>query len=198
MDKQTIKYYSNNHSEITERYNSVSEGISKYFLSSFIPESKVIDIGCGSGRDIKILQKMGYDSYGIDPCKEFVNTIKNENTEDKNKVFLDSLPELKSIDDNSFDGILCSAVIMHLPDEQLFDASFTIRRILKENGRLLVSVPLPDKTINPTTKRDNKDRLFNGITPENLQLVFERIGFKIINNWIDEDTDDEDDFDFLF
>lgn len=40
-----------------------------------------------------------------------------------------------------FDGVLCSAVLMHLPEELIFDSLYSIRRMLKENGRLLISVP---------------------------------------------------------
>lgn len=104
------------------------------------------------------------------------------------RVNIDSLPELKTISDNSYDGVLCSAVLMHLPKEQLFDASFIIRRVMKENGRLLISIPLEDITINAETKRDSNGRLFNGVTPENLQLIFERVGFCLINDWQTDDT----------
>ena len=81
---------------------------------------------------------------------------------------------------------------MHLPEKQLFDASFSIRRVLKENGRLLISIPLEDKTVDPKTNRDKRGRLFNGITPENLQLIFERIGFKLINRWQNDDSFNRD------
>ena len=55
-----------------------------------------------------------------------------------------TLPELATIADKYYDGLLCSAVLMHLPEEELFDASFAIRRVLKEHGRLLLSIPLHD------------------------------------------------------
>jgi len=187
MDKKTLKYYLDNSLSTINRYNTVTAGISKYFMSSFLTKSKVVDIGFGSGRDINILREMKFDTFGIDPCENFVNFIKDNSKIDNDKIILDSLPKLKTIDDNSFEGVLCSAVFMHIPKEELFDASFAIRRILKENGRLLISIPLSDDTIDNKTNRDVKGRLFNGITSENLQLIFERIGFRLINRWTDND-----------
>jgi 2-polyprenyl-3-methyl-5-hydroxy-6-metoxy-1,4-benzoquinol methylase len=34
---------------------------------------KVLDIGCGSGRDLAVLARKGFDAYGIDPTSEFVD-----------------------------------------------------------------------------------------------------------------------------
>ena len=192
MDEQTVQFYDENSADTADRYDSVSGGICNFFTTSFIPKSKILDIGCGSGRDLQILKTMGFDVRGVDPCKEFVDIIKQNKQDLQDKVIVDSLPNLAQTDDNEFDGVLCTAVLMHLPEEQLFDASFAIRRVLKENGRLLLSIPLEDKTVDPKTNRDKRGRLFNGITPENLQLIFERIGFKLINRWQNDDSFNRD------
>jgi 2-polyprenyl-3-methyl-5-hydroxy-6-metoxy-1,4-benzoquinol methylase len=40
-----------------------------------------------------------------------------------------------------FDGVLCCAVLMHIDSTELFNAALSIKRCLKVNGRLLISVP---------------------------------------------------------
>ncbi|MFA6294290.1 MAG: class I SAM-dependent methyltransferase, partial [Victivallales bacterium] len=187
MDLQTLKYYDSNANDLADRYDNANGGISDYFQQAFEKKGKVLDIGCGSGRDLKILHEMGYAADAVDPCEEFVEYCNRHKTGYGSVVKKDSLPELKEITDKSYDGVLCSAVLMHLPKEQLFDASFAIRRILRDNGRLLLSVPLYDETIDSNTKRDTYGRLFNGITPENIQLIFERIGFCLISRWDSKD-----------
>ncbi len=184
MDIQTIQFYNDNSAQIAEKYNAVSDGIDKYFKLAFYAKSKILDIGCGSGRDLKILRTMQFDAYGVDPCKQFVNNINSNET----LAFVDSLPKLAQVANNVYDGILCSAVLMHLHKEQLTSASYAIRRILRENGRLLLSIPLPDKTINNETNRDENNRLFNGITPNELQIIFEKINFKLLEKWQNDDS----------
>jgi 2-polyprenyl-3-methyl-5-hydroxy-6-metoxy-1,4-benzoquinol methylase len=186
MDKQTLQFYAGNSLKLVEQYNSCIGGISVYFKDAFCADMKILDIGCGSGRDLCELRRMGFDAYGVDACKEFVELV-NENL-CSSVVSLASLPELSEIADNSYDGVLCSAVLMHLPEEELFDAAFSIRRIMTNNGRLLLSIPLYDSTINPETKRDADGRLFNGVTPEQLQLLFKRIGFRLLNRWVSDDS----------
>ena len=38
-----------------------------YFPMAFLPGSRVLDVGCGSGRDVKALLKQGYDAHGVEP-----------------------------------------------------------------------------------------------------------------------------------
>jgi|LSQX01.3.fsa_nt_gb 2-polyprenyl-3-methyl-5-hydroxy-6-metoxy-1,4-benzoquinol methylase len=55
MDKETLDYYKNNANEIFQRYENATEGIDQFFRMAFSPKSKVLDIGVGSGRDMKKL-----------------------------------------------------------------------------------------------------------------------------------------------
>jgi 2-polyprenyl-3-methyl-5-hydroxy-6-metoxy-1,4-benzoquinol methylase len=52
------------------------------------------------------------------------------------------MPELGMPFGGGFDGIVCSAVLMHVPDHEMFDAALAIRALLKPRGRLLLSLPL--------------------------------------------------------
>ena len=81
-----------------------------------------------------------------------------------------------------FDGVLCSAVLMHIPEGDLFDTAFALRRLLKPHGHLLLSLPLQRDDV-AADERDAHGRLFKGYTAEYLQLLFERIGFQLIGRW---------------
>ncbi len=185
MDTQTQKFYSDNHKTLHAKYNCAGEGVCKYFEQAFLSGCSVLDIGCGSGRDLNTLISKGYEAVGVDCCDEFITSVSDYYPALKGRASKDALPGLKTISDDAFDGVLCSAVLMHLPEELLFDSVYSIRRIIKENGRLLISVPndLPYEG-----NRDKHGRLFNGVTPDNFQLIFERIGFRLINWWDDDDS----------
>lgn len=66
MDQSTIKFYRENAKEVAERYESVVSDLSKHFSAAFNTGLRILDIGCGSGRDLSVLQKLGYDCYGVD------------------------------------------------------------------------------------------------------------------------------------
>jgi SAM-dependent methyltransferase len=186
MDKLTLKAYMDDGDEFIRLYE-MADGPIHLFPAAFNESSRVLDIGCGSGRNMRSVQKLGVRVDGVDPCAMFVNHTVKKNTQFNSEIKIDALPELSSIGDQAYDGVLCSAVLMHLPEEELFDSVFSIRRILKEKGRALISIPHPDATIDPETQRDGKGRLFNGISPGQLELLFERVGFRLLHRSTSDD-----------
>jgi len=98
----------------------------------------------------------------------------------------DALPDLAGLG-SPFDGVLCSAVLQHLPRAQLFDAVYEIRKLLRPGGRALVSVPTRRPDIGPDS-RDPYGRLFEMVPAGELALLFERVGFRIVERWEDHDS----------
>ncbi|RZB31018.1 MAG: hypothetical protein AEth_00972 [Candidatus Argoarchaeum ethanivorans] len=139
MDAQTTHCYQKNAKEIFDRYGACCDGASRYFTLSFPPQAKILDIGTGSGRDARQLLELGYDAYGVDPCNEMMSLAITKYPELSGRITEGNLPRLEKPFGGNFDGVLCSAVLMHIPDEQLFDSVFAIRSVLKDNGRLLLS-----------------------------------------------------------
>ncbi len=187
MDEKTLTFYRENSRDMATAYDASEGGVSRYFPLAFLPGSRVLDIGCGSGRDAAILLSQGFDVRGIDPCREFIEHARAAHPLLADRVAVGQLPDLEGIDDGAVDGVLCSAVLMHLPEERLFDAAFGIRRVLKPGGRLLLSLPT-DGTIDPVTRRDAAGRLFTDLTPERCQLLFERLGFRLSQRWSSPDA----------
>lgn len=186
MDEQTMNYYQDNASEIFEIYEQAKTGIAQFFATAFPHGAKVIDLGAGSGRDMQILLDMGYDVSGVEPSDALRKLAIEKHQALVGRLEKGQLPKLPEKYNNSFDGVLCSAVLMHIPKEYFFDTALAIKRILKQNGRLLVSIPSSGQDLK-ANYRDDKGRLFNDYNSEYLQLLFERIGFQLIGKWTSKD-----------
>ncbi|MFP4482749.1 MAG: class I SAM-dependent methyltransferase [Thermovirgaceae bacterium] len=178
-DQKTQKYYKNNARALAQRYARARGGIEFWFAAAFPKGSKILDVGTAAGRDVLLLLEAGYDAFGVDPCRELVTEGFRRDPVLKDRLACDALPGLETIGDHSLDGILCSAVLMHLPEEALFDAAFGLRRVLKPGGRLLVSLPV-NTAGEPIQRRDERGRLFNGLSPDRLELMLTRLGFTCI------------------
>ena len=112
MDKKTLDYYKNNVNEIFQRYANATEGIDQFLRAAFPPKSKVLDIGAGSGRDMKRLIAQGYEVIGVEPCQELIGLALKHHLELSGKLFQGSLPDLDMKYNEKFDGVLCSAGLM--------------------------------------------------------------------------------------
>lgn len=99
------------------------------FLKNFKKDIAILDIGCGEGVFIEELKKIGFQKIiGID---------KNYSSRDVIRGDILNLP----LRENSFDVALLLDVIEHIPLKFQKDAIREIKRILKNNGILIVSVP---------------------------------------------------------
>ena len=188
MDNRTLTYYSCNADQVAGRYAISAGGVAQRFVHTFEKGTRVLDIGCGSGRDLNILLENGCDAEGVDPCRELLDEGMKLYPAIVDRVQVDSLPGLETVEDDSFDGVVCSAVLMHVPEEQLFDAIYSIRRVLREDGRLLLSVPIRNEELDDADHRDVHGRLFTDVPPEKHRFLFERVGFRLLNNWWDTDS----------
>ncbi|WP_034833240.1 class I SAM-dependent methyltransferase [Endozoicomonas numazuensis] len=111
---------------------------------------KVLDVGCGEGRhSIAAWLEAKVDVTGLDLCEKDLQTARNKQQEAVD--YLQGSQEGRSIqfiqgnalelpfEDNTFDKIMCSEVLEHIPDYQGVLAE--IKRVLKPDGLLAVSVP---------------------------------------------------------
>jgi SAM-dependent methyltransferase len=182
MDQQTADFYENNAVSVSERYESVISPVAHLFPLAFPEKARVLDIGCGSGRDMASLATQGYYAYGLEPSSGLRAMAVGNHPELSSRIAAGTLPDLMQPFGGAFDGILCSAVLMHVPDSQLFDAALNIRALLKPHGRLLLSLPLSrGETL--LDQRDANGRLFTPYAPEEITLLFERLGFQLIGRW---------------
>jgi 2-polyprenyl-3-methyl-5-hydroxy-6-metoxy-1,4-benzoquinol methylase len=119
----------------------------------------------------------GYDAYGMEPCEELIRAAVEKYPQLSGKIFPGSLPSIvENLKKTKFDAVLCSAVLMHLPEEDLFDSVYTIRNLLKDKGKLSISIPNSRGDL-AGTDRDTAGRLMIMRNPWDIQLLFERTGF---------------------
>ena len=104
-------------------------------------ESRVIEVGCGNGKNIDYLFKHGYSKvsiYSLDSCQLFVNMVKN-------KGYNCCLELAQNIDKlypiNHFNYLLCIAVIHHIDtEEERINTITKCIKLLKKGGRALFTV----------------------------------------------------------
>lgn len=78
---------------------------------------------------------IGYDAYGIEPCEELFRVAVEKYPQLSGRILIGRLSAtVENLKNKKFDAVLCSAVLMHIPEEDLFDSVYTIRNLLKDKG----------------------------------------------------------------
>jgi SAM-dependent methyltransferase len=104
--------------------------------------SVILDVGCGVGNYIIALSKNNRVCFGIDPLHE-VSLLKAQQKakdEDVNIPLIHGVSENLPFGNGKFDMILLLSTFQHVGDQH--KTLSEIERVLKDNGLLLVSVPL--------------------------------------------------------
>ena len=96
--------------------------------------SRALDMGCGVGSNIPVLNAHADTVVGIDNSENAIRYCKQKGY---NNVLLGNATALP-FPDHSFDLIVCSDVLEHVDDQK---ALSEIRRVLKKDGIFLFSVP---------------------------------------------------------
>ena len=162
LTRRTIGHYEFN----SESYQigTVDHDVSQNYMAlldsieSEIP-FKILDFGCGPGRDLRYFKSLGHIPTGIEGSETFVKVARTTigcDVHHMNFINLD-LPQFE------YDGIFANATLFHVPRQEINRVMLEIHETLKERGVLFCSNP-----------RGNNQEGFSG----------ERYGFYYIwNTW---------------
>jgi len=183
--KQAINTY-NKIASIYAKYTY--EKLLQFQLTKFIsllPGKKVLDAGCGSGRDVSYFLEEGLDAMGIDLSEGMIEEAKKRVKKGNFKImnFLD----LK-FKDKTFDGIWSMAGFLHTSREDLKKALKEFYRVLKEEGILYIAVVEGEGEREIKKKKyQNEPRTYVFYKKEELEKYLNESNFKIISSEINSD-----------
>lgn len=177
--KDNIKWYDEN----AEKYASSAEKtpskeLIEYFLS-LLPESpKVLDAGCGSGRDSRILSEKGAKVTGLDISKGLLQEAKKRSPDID---YVEGDMTAMGFQSAFFDGVWAHASLVHL--ESTEDVENTLRefyRVLKLRGVLHIFAKEQlgnEKTAIVFDSLLNHNRFFRYYSKEELRNLVNAVGF---------------------
>jgi ubiquinone/menaquinone biosynthesis C-methylase UbiE len=89
-----------------------------------------LDYGCGVGRFSRLLAEAGFEVTGVDLAPEMVRLARAHCGELAEITLLEPYADLP-FEDDSFDGLLTSAVLQHVADQALPPLVAELRRVLR-------------------------------------------------------------------
>ncbi|MDT0293334.1 class I SAM-dependent methyltransferase [Mesonia ostreae] len=108
--------------------------------NTYQPGQSILDAGCGEGRNLKWFYHNDFSLYGIDNKLERIN-MAQENYPKMAKQFIVGELENLPYGGNSFDHILCSAVLHFAKSGEHFHTMIKeMLRVLKDSGTLFIRV----------------------------------------------------------
>ena len=159
----SIDFYNKNSKEFFDNtvYADMTEAHDE-FLKYVKPDGKILDAGCGSGRDSAFFLDKGFSVVSFDASDEMVR-LSSELTGQKTIKMM--FQDISFIDE--FDGVWACASLLHVSKNEINDVIERIVNSMKPNGIFYASFKYGDEEI----VRDG--RLFNSYNEQTLKSLIE-------------------------
>lgn len=146
-------------------YQPFLEYLPKPHLSN---QQKILDVGCGSGRDSVFFANQGFEVVAIDGSKSLIELAQQTDTRiDWQCLRFDEIA--KQSWQNQFTGIWACASLLHMPFDDLTKLLNDLIRCLKSDGILYASFKYGD------SEREKDGRFFCDINEQRWQLIGEQL-----------------------
>ncbi len=179
MKDFTIEYYNNEANKFFENTVSVNfSRIQDLFLKRVKLGGRILDLGCGSGRDSRAFLERGYEVVAVDGSKELAR-IASEYI--GHEVIVADFREYEP--EGIFDGVWACASLLHLPKEDIAPVMRKMALHLAENGCFYVSFKYG------TFAGERNGRYFTNMTEESFKELLKEVpGLAIEEFFVSEDV----------
>lgn len=177
MHEPTREYYELHAERLAGQYRSADVAPLHALLRRWLPPSgRVLEIGCGTGREAAFLRALGLEVIATDASEAMLTQARSEpgraRIDFRRAAF--PLPAGDPLLRERFDAVVAVAVLMHVPDHELFDFAFQLRALLNPGGRLVCSFCPGRASVTDDA------RLYAFREPGEVRLLFERVGFTLL------------------
>jgi NTP pyrophosphatase (non-canonical NTP hydrolase) len=170
MTNDTIAYYDQNAAAFIEGTANADMSYSRnLFLQYIRPGGRILDAGCGSGRDSLAFMEAGYQVDAFDASEEICRIASERlGFPVACKCFEDFEGETE------YDGIWCCASLLHVKAVDLPDVIRRLKKMLRPDGALYVSFK------KGSTERVKEGRYFNDMTSTSCENLLLENGFEVM------------------
>jgi len=136
----------------------------------------LLDVGFGSAEIERLLQGLKFNLFGIDIAPDSVRQAAKEIDGTYKIGNIYKIPFINK----SMDIVLALDILEHLPTNKTFAAYSELFRVLKTNGKLIISVPLNEGLEEMLKRGENPNGHLRVYTPSVLKTELMLSGFKVL------------------
>lgn len=156
------------------------------FISLIPSEGKILDLGCGGGRDVQYFADFKLEAIGIDASIKLIDEAKKRVNGNFEVMDMRNL----TFKDEEFNGVWAQDAISYVTKEDVINVLKHISRILKKEGVFFISVRKGSDEILILHEKLGKNEVMVGFYEINeLEALLREAGFEIMNTYIQDGND---------
>ena len=177
----TLSFYEANAAEAVADYEAVDfSSVLQPVLEHLSAGARVLEIGCGSGRDAAALLARGCDVTATDASDAMLTQAAARHPELQDRLLRYAVPGPLPFASHSFDAVIAMALIMHLAFEDIGKAFGEIVRVLKPHGIFAYSVNTERVGLDERGY-DDRGRYFTCLSTADWEQLHTEAGFETVS-----------------
>ena len=177
--KKTLSYYNQNADAYIEGTRKADMSMQYRFFSKYLsPGGKLMDLGCGSGRDSAYFSSLGFEVTAVDGSEELCKRVKESYGIHALCIKFEDLSFV-----SEFDAVWACASLLHVKKADMPNVLDKVSAALKPGGVLYASFKYGSE------ERVHNGRFFNDYTEHDLDaLLTAENQLSLLEYWITEDV----------
>jgi len=166
-------FYRENHSKYFERtFNIDPSSFLLPLAEKLAPGAFIVDVGCGSGRDLLWLKNRGFSVMGFERSPELAELArKSAGCKVLEGDFISyDFSQIRA------DAVILTGALVHIPHADFATVLLNITAALKNNGLMLITVK---EGTGSTEAADG--RIFYFFQHEDLEAIFASLNFRLLD-----------------
>lgn len=136
--------------------------------------TRVVDLGCGRGELVGLLNENGISAYGVDAEPDFIELLRERGLDAE---LGDLFSHLEALAPGAVDGIVISHVVEHLDGNEVNRLIQRASDVLQNGGVLVVETPNPESLVAGSINFHRDPTHVRPIHPDTLKFMADSAGF---------------------
>lgn len=149
------------------------------FISCLRPGARILDAGCGSGRDVKAFSEMGFAVDAFDASAELVSLARQLTGKPVERMRFEDVVAVEK-----YDGIWCCASLLHVPEAELPEVMAKLAKALKPGAVWYLSFKYG------SGEREKEGRSFTDMDEAGLRRIVDELNGSFKQNSVTGKSDD--------
>jgi ubiquinone/menaquinone biosynthesis C-methylase UbiE len=147
------------------------------FLAPVPPPARLLEVGCGAGRDMAWFESQGANVVGVDLSPGMLRQARGRVRGELLEMDMLGL----GFPDGSFEGVWCMATLLHLPKADAPRALGEMRRVLAPGGALALSLQRGEGEMWETVAYGHRvERFFARYSADEAERLLGAAGFGVV------------------
>ncbi len=173
----TLKFYYDNAESFTANTLNADMSDARNKFLKYVKSRKILDLGCGAGRDTLAFSNAGYEVTAMDGCKSLCEQVKKISNAKVLNMTFDAINFV-----NEFDGIWACASLLHVSSSEIIAILEKVIKSAKYNSPIYMSFKYGE------FEGMRNGRFFNDYTEDKFKSLIKNLNLSIAEMWLTEDV----------